>query len=249
MGFRAALLSSCLIASLLPQGAFAETLYFKNKRTIDAQSYEIKGALIYVTMHGGHQVYLKADSVDWDATKRLQQGNVILQRTGYDAADEGSEEAAGPARSLTASDLKKGGMGFKLRRSAAPSLVIEVRADAGWVDSRINVKAGQTITLKSSGKVTLGPGLQADPSGLSNAPSSSKALAPGKPFGALVGRIGLAGDAFRIGTSFSFVAPLSGRLFLAANDSLTSDNSGAWAVHVEMPGPGTSAGAASGARR
>ncbi len=59
-------------------------------------------------------------------------------------------------------------------------------------------------------------------------------VAPGLNCWSLVGRIGVSGGAFEIGSQRTFIAPSSGQLFLSVNDNVFGDNSGFWSVTVQV---------------
>ena len=227
------------LAMLLTAGAGAETLYFKNMRVLEAQSYQIKGALIYVTLAKGKVVYLRADSVDWQGTERLKSHNVVLRAADYAVTEQRDAEAAalasGGGAPLTASDLKKGGAGLKLRRIADPHIEVEVSATKAWLDSGMNATAGQRLSARASGEVSLGNGIAVGPDGLASTPPDSALLVPELPFGSLIIRVGLGGTPVFAGHATDFVAPASGRVYFAVNDRSTSDNSGSFAVRVRLP--------------
>ena len=110
------------VLAAIPSSA-VQRLYFKNRRVVEASAYEIKGALIYVTLTSGYVVTMKADEVDWDATARLAEGGVVLRQGVYE--DQGDEaEHAGPPTTLTVSDLKNftgASRGLRRRRPMALS--------------------------------------------------------------------------------------------------------------------------------
>jgi len=228
-------------ALVSPVPASAVTLYFKNKSTLEARAYEVKEPLIYVTMANGRTVYLRADSVDWEGTEQLKAGHYQLEKVPYEVVDTASDaNYAMPGTGgqvLTAADLRKSGAGFKLRRAAAPTIGIEVQANGIWNDSRVNIKAGQTITLRTTGQVSIGPGLESGPEGVGG--QTQDLLQAGFPAGALLYRIGLGGDIAMVGRRLQFIAPASGRLYLAVNDRTAQDNSGSFTMYAELPRPST----------
>jgi hypothetical protein len=222
------------VATLVAVPAASETLYFKNQRTLEVSSYKLKGALLYAKLPSGRTVYVRADSVDWEGTARIQAGGINLVPGSWDAVQYSATGGAlAPARTMTASDLRKGGAG-RLRRSGAPAIVIDIRGDAGWVDTSINVHSGQHLLIRASGEVEVAPGLPSGPNGVSG--GSGSLLFDGAGRGALLGRIGTGGTVMVIGAGQDMVANATGRLFLAVNDGGSSDNTGAYSVRFEMAG-------------
>jgi hypothetical protein len=116
------------------------------------------------------------------------------------------------------------------------SRTVQVPANQRWVDTMISVQQGQTVNVRTSGEVTVGPGVQAGPAGARTGQMpSNRAPVPNVPVGALVGRVGNS-QAFPIGDQNSFPAPASGRLYLMVNDDVVSDNSGEFTVEVSTTG-------------
>lgn len=108
---------------------------------------------------------------------------------------------------------------------------VVVSADAGWIDSGVDVRAGQTVFFEAQGRVRWGRDRQDGPAGERNSPSN-----PNRPMGnrnaaALIGRIG--NDLFFIGDEKGPVRMrAAGRLFLGVNDDVLTDNSGNFRVVV-----------------
>lgn len=106
-----------------------------------------------------------------------------------------------------------------------------VSADVQWVDSGVDVRAGQTVYFEAQGRVRWGRDRQDGPAGERNSPSN-----PNRPMGnrnaaALIGRIG--NDMFFIGDDTGPIRMRSGgRLFLGVNDDVLTDNSGNFRVVV-----------------
>lgn len=108
---------------------------------------------------------------------------------------------------------------------------VVVSADVAWVDSTVDVRAGQTVYFEAQGRVRWGRDRQDGPAGERNSPSN-----PNRPMGnrnaaALIGRIG--NDMFFIGGE---TGPMrmrtGGRLYLGINDDVLTDNSGNFRVVV-----------------
>jgi hypothetical protein len=130
---------------------------------------------------------------------------------------------------------------------AAPSAASNFRlpADAGWVDSGFVLQAGQPATLSAYGQAitarinVFGPGSVSGPAGqLSICPNYDGAPACAMeyaPYGALVGRIGVDGTPFLIGSGLTFTPESSGALYLAVNDLLPyyADNYGNYMVFLD----------------
>lgn len=110
---------------------------------------------------------------------------------------------------------------------------ISVPANAGWVNTGLTVRQGQTILITTTGEVRLSTDANdvAAPAGSKNGRYAPNAPLPGSLAGALIGRVGN-GQPFGIGNQTSFPAPGSGTLFLAVNDDQLGDNAGAFGVEL-----------------
>ena len=111
---------------------------------------------------------------------------------------------------------------------------IAVAASQPWTSTGMNVRKGQRLTFSVTGDIQLSD----DPSDLANADGSKKArYATNAPMrsvlaGALIGRIGLNGEPFAIGTMPAIAAPAAGVLYLGVNDDGFTDNHGSFQVVV-----------------
>lgn len=129
---------------------------------------------------------------------------------------------------------------------AAPVSVDQFRlaAGAGWADSGFDLQAGQELTITAYGQAITAPinvfgsGSVSGPNGQGNICPNYDGAPPcameNAPYGALVGKIGVDGTPFLIGSNFAFTADTSGDLYLAVNDLLPyySDNYGNYMVFL-----------------
>jgi hypothetical protein len=108
-----------------------------------------------------------------------------------------------------------------------------VSADVAWVDTGIDVRAGQQLAFTARGNVWWGPGRKDGPRGEQNSPHNPNRPMPGRPAAALIGKVGDDAGAFFIGDEEE---PLrmrsSGRLYLGVNDDVVRDNHGNFRVVV-----------------
>lgn len=129
-------------------------------------------------------------------------------------------------------------------------LSLVVPGDAGWVDTGVDVAAGESLLIKASGIVSLQAGNPAGDCG----PGGLDVVTVQQPLpevnlGALIGKISQIvavrevadrGEAVRdevlflfpVGEETTVTAPLRGRLYLGINENVLKDNSGAFSVQV-----------------
>ncbi len=116
-------------------------------------------------------------------------------------------------------------------------LSVKVMADNtanGWTNSGWVVKKGQKIRISGTGEVSIGRGKTTGPSGLYDLEDSSKLL-KSVPTGALIAVIGDDNNEFiYIGAGREFTASRDGALFLGLNEGNLNDNSGSFAVKIEI---------------
>jgi len=145
-----------------------------------------------------------------------------------------------------------------LHANSASVTSYQVDVDAGkqWVDTKIDLRAGEELRLVATGTITY-PADKKHPDGRSFGPDG---LARGfgdlvheypvsdVGHGSLVGRLGddNVAQAFAIGASTEYEAPVAGRLFLGINQSLrdAAGAKGNFQVKIEVLDPGLSTAAA-----
>jgi CubicO group peptidase (beta-lactamase class C family) len=126
--------------------------------------------------------------------------------------------------------------------STADAFEVSVPANERWHDTKITLKAGQTITISARGSVYVGNlgtlyGALADdnqtPAGTPALKLAKKeAVAPTLTPWLLVGRTGEKGAPFAIGEGTTYTAPTTGELYLSVNDDFFPDNTGSWTVTI-----------------
>lgn len=110
---------------------------------------------------------------------------------------------------------------------------IGVSASQPWIDTGIEVRAGQELYFSAEGQVRWGPSRRDGPAGERNSPHNPGRPIPNRPGAALIGKIGDRDEYFFIGEeSGPFRARSSGRLYLGVNDDVLSDNSGSFRVMI-----------------
>lgn len=110
-----------------------------------------------------------------------------------------------------------------------------VSAASRWIDTGIEIKAAQRLTIAASGTINTQLGYRrsnSDANGQTTICNSPNCIMRGLGFGTLVGRIG-DGQPFRVGANFETTATSSGKLYLTVNDTDFLDNSRSFMVRVE----------------
>ena len=139
--------------------------------------------------------------------------------------------------------------------SAAPSrkalYSAEVSGSKQWVDTNIDLRAGEELKITAVGTITYAKGNHAQgsqfgPEGIprSIADVIHQYAVPNGAHGELIGRLGSgeAAGAFEVGASTTYTAPVAGRLFLGINQSLRDAEgaTGSFQVKIEVLNEGLS---------
>ncbi len=106
---------------------------------------------------------------------------------------------------------------------------------------------GRPINIVASGLINYSggdPSTIVTPAGIGGTIHDPKTIAPNLPSTALIAKIVPGGVPFFIGAAKSFVAPVSGELFLGVNDENNAfeDNSGGWVASISQAGGGDASG-------
>lgn len=118
--------------------------------------------------------------------------------------------------------------------------------DVIWFDCGIDLVEGVPVKLVGKGKAAtanldLFPEAWSGPDGQTYLCWKFDGVSPCaleyKPYGALLGKIGLTGEPFVIGSGLTFTPTTSGRLYVIANDNLPyyADNYGSYVVYQFSP--------------
>ena len=136
------------------------------------------------------------------------------------------EEFSSPAEEPTATT------GRAVRRND-PQLVV-VSSTERWVDTGIDLVAGENITVRTEGTIRLS-GNWNDSSGAAGANRrATNAPMPNHPAGALIARVGNGAPIFLGDSTGARNVSTSGRLYLSVNDDHLGDNSGELRVTVTV---------------
>lgn len=111
-----------------------------------------------------------------------------------------------------------------------------ISGKAKWLDTGIDLKAGQLIEISATGKIlwNLKDKKYCNPNGASPFTQESSNTLPAIGTGALIGKVGNgSSDYFFVGTGQKINATTAGRLYLGINDDDTTDNEGCYRVRVK----------------
>jgi hypothetical protein len=117
------------------------------------------------------------------------------------------------------------------------SLNVTISADTPWVDTGMDVTAGDKLHITATGTVNFsdkpGVGPAGAQRGWADTLRALSVTSAGR--GALVGQIGndRAATPFLVGADGTIVVPFAGRLFLGVNQDATSKPTGGFAVHID----------------
>lgn len=144
--------------------------------------------------------------------------------------------------------------------SPAKSYEIDIDASKQWVDTNIDLRAGEKIHFTATGTITYPAGQSSKPKERSFGPDGlsrsfgdliHQYAVPDAGHGALIGRLGAVdagGQPFLVGASSDFEAPVENRLFLGINQSQKDGESAQGSFHVTIAvlSEGTATAAAGG---
>jgi hypothetical protein len=127
--------------------------------------------------------------------------------------------------------------GTPLPEEAVPADAIRVAANAGWVDTGVNVRRTDRVAFTTTGQVQISGDAEdraISAGSLKGTKAPAGAPAPGLLAGALIARVGN-GAPFPIGDQTQpLPMPGDGRLFLTVNDDHFTDNQGAFSVTLRV---------------
>jgi hypothetical protein len=108
--------------------------------------------------------------------------------------------------------------------STAKGYSVEVSGSSEWIDTKIDLRAGEKLKINAEGTITYAKGNRFGPAGITRsfADVIHQYAVPDGAHGELIGRLGSgdAAEAFEVGTSSTYTAPVAGRLFLGINQSM-----------------------------
>ncbi len=135
--------------------------------------------------------------------------------------------------------------------AAAPlqsSYTIEVSSSQEWTDTKIDLRGGSKLKITADGTITYAQKKKTfGPTGIPRgfADLIHEYAVPNGAHGELIGRLGAgnAGEAFEVGASLTYTAPIAERLYLGINQSMkdAADATGSFHVTIEVLEQGSAA--------
>src|SRR5271169_6167748 len=121
--------------------------------------------------------------------------------------------------------------------AAATSSNVTISGSPKWVDTKMDVNAGDKLHITAKGTVTMGKdtGITAAGAQRGWVDTLRPLMVPGAGRGALVGRIGDSDAAtpFMVGADGTVTVPVAGRLYLGINQDPTEAPTGSYTVHID----------------
>src|SRR5271157_2515148 len=121
--------------------------------------------------------------------------------------------------------------------AAATSANVTISGSPKWVDTKMDVNAGDKLHITAKGTVTMGKdtGITAAGAQRGWVDTLRPLMVPSAGRGTLVGRIGDSDAAtpFVVGANGNVTVPIAGRLYLGINQDATQAPTGQFAVHID----------------
>ena len=252
MSLRSKLLLSIGVIAVFAVTAMADTIRLKDGSIIKGQIVSFNGGSFVVEIGDGsrrRQLTFSAGEVESIRFEARAAAPQLTQSTNRTASYTEPQPKTDNEMSTTSETIKLGEAKAeqpkpenKVQPKSSEKMKpiewkIKVTADArsnGWTNTGWVVKKGQRIHISGDGKVSLGNGKTAPPSGIADFEDSMKLL-KNVPTGALIAVIGDDNNDFiYIGAEREITATRDGALFLGINEGKLEDNSGVFDVNVSI---------------
>lgn len=162
----------------------------------------------------------------------------------YDPFGYPSDSGSSPAATRSRESRGGGTPGRNRPGNRTLERTVEVPGNSRGVDTAIELRTGDQLTITATGSVTAGrrAGVVSPDGGRQGAAGmlgASTYPVPSSGVGALIGYIlqsnGQSSQPFLIGSQATLTIPVDGRLYLLVNDDNYSDNSGSFSVRIVYP--------------
>lgn len=198
------LIFSALFVLVLPISLLADTLILRNGTRIEGQLLSVRNGIIEFEERHG-----------FGNSRGLQIERDEVVRIEFAARRDTSDLASSRP--------------FGMRERTAL-----VNANTAWTNTSVDVRAGQSIYVETTGEIRWGRDRRDGPAGERNSPRNPNRPMPNRPAAALIGKIGSEStDYFFIGAEQGPIrVRATGRLYLGVNDDFFNDNSGTFRVVI-----------------
>ena len=126
---------------------------------------------------------------------------------------------------------------YSAAAAGSTSANVTVAGSTKWVDTKVDVNAGDKLHITAKGTVTMGKDTGIGPAGAQRGwvDTLRPLMVPSAGRGALVGRIGNSDAAtpFVVGADGTVTVPVAGRLYLGINQDATQAPTGNYEVHID----------------
>lgn len=200
------------VAAFGALAALADTVVLRNGRSVRGEVISVRDAQIELRSDRGRLERFQVDDVD----------RIEFSSRERDSDRERADRDRGNR------DTPPGERPSGLRERE-----VDVRGDAAWTRTNVELRDGQDLWFDARGELRWGPGRKDGPGGESGSPRNPARPIPSRPGAALIGKIGENGDPFFIGNDRGPIRVRGrGILFLGINDDYLQDNAGAFRVIV-----------------
>lgn len=201
-----------LILAGLARVAAADTLYLQSGDRVEGTLVGVRGSSIEFEERDRGRAQLRR--FERHEVRRIE----IDDRGGSGSSGDDDRDNSG---------------GFASGSSGLRERTVSVSASVAWTDTGIEVRRGQEIQIRASGKVRWGPSRSDGPNGEGGNHYNAARPLPDRPAASLIGRTGDRDDVFFIGGENARIRVREGgRLYLGVNDDYLQDNSGSFRVTV-----------------
>ncbi len=182
-------------------------------------------------MAGEERIYMKTTKRSVLATIAMVIFAAVM--VGATLAEAGQQQTPDSATAATTADGSSAS-------SHKGSYTVEVSGSKQWMDTNIDLRGGEKLQITANGTITYAKGNHFGPAGIPRriVDVIHEYAVPNGGHGELIGRLG-SGDvaeAFEVGASVTYTAPVAGRLFLGINQSMrdAAGATGSFQVKIEV---------------
>ena len=174
------------------------------------------------------------ENLDWNNNNRVDRGEWHGTADAFQWLDRNGDNVLTRAElGANRANNNRGNNRADAVGTAGQGQTIIVSSTERWVDTGIDVRAGDILVFDAQGRIRMSDNGNdvADAGGSLNGRRANNSPVPSAPAGGLLARIGNR-DAVYVGERRALRAPANGRLFLSVNDDFLGDNEGSYQVTV-----------------